>query len=171
MHPFVKTVTLTALVFASANAVLAGGSSLQVPTKPIQIKPQIGLNKHLKAPDILRRSCVDLAVFASKTRVGDRVRITYGVRNVSTANYVSGANQQAIVISTYGGAVGTGRFTNLAAGQSRSWSVDVPLAFEFPNTYQVYYSYDPDLYIDGNTANDDCNRANNQREVTVSHTG
>lgn len=171
MTPFAKTIVATALLTATATTAIADGLKLNLTGKQLQIAPQILPHKTTPRPGVLKRACPDLAVFANKQVFGNRVHITYGVRNVSSVNYVSGANQQAIVVSGAGGALGSGQFTNLAAGQSRSWSVVVALPMEFPNSYRVFYSHDPDLYIDGNTRNDECHRANNSREVLVSHAG
>ena len=96
-----------------------------------------------------------------------RIQITYGVRNVSTQNYVSGSNQQAILLTRNGRTATNRPFGNLAAGQTLTWSQTVARPFEFPDTYAALYNYDPDLYIDGNPQNDDCNRNNNMRRVEV----
>ena len=166
---------ITRAVFAASLISIASsgiaGDTFKLNKHNLKAQPQISQHHKQVLQNALRGACVDLAVFARKQRMGDRVRITYGVTNVSRTNYVSNPNQQAISISTGGRALANRAFAILNAGQTRSWTVDVPLPFEFPNTYQVRFNHDPDLYIDGNSANDDCKRANNRREVTVAHNG
>ena len=51
--------------------------------------------------------------------------------------------------------------TNLAPGASltlsweRDWNSSSPSEGEFPNSYRLLISYDPDIYMDGNDNNDD----------------
>lgn len=42
----------------------------------------------------------------------------------------------------------------------------VRIRTEFPPTYTLLISYDPDIYLDANKNNDDCNRNNNKKELT-----
>ena len=51
----------------------------------------------------------------------------------------------------------------------REWNSSSPTEGEFPPDYIVKISYDPDILIDGNPDNDDCNPGNN--EVTRSGAG
>jgi len=130
--------------------------------------PQITPGAREALRDALRSSCVDLAVFANERRLGgNRVQITYGVRNVSSVDYVSGAGQQSIMFSRNSREVQTRNFSRLNAGQTLSWSVTVQTPLEFPDYYKAAFTHGPDLYQDGNELNDDCNARNNAREVVV----
>lgn len=166
MHAFLRTALAATLVTAAAP-VLAG------PDLPmIRINPNVIATPHLK-PGVadrigtIRIQCVDLAVIAQESRSGSTTRIVFGVRNVSGVDYVSGANQQAVVLSSLGRTVQVGSFGNLSAGQARTWTVNVPNPFEFPSTYDVRYTTDPDIRIDGNRQNDDCNNRNDAGHVVV----
>lgn len=59
-------------------------------------------------------------------------------------------------------------FTSLASGATttvhfqRAWDASSPAEGEFPPTYKLVISYDPDIFIDGNPKNDDCTQRNNQ---------
>jgi hypothetical protein len=148
------------------------------PDRPIiRVMPNVGSDLRIKPGvqdalrDSLRSRCVDLAVFAELRHAGgNTVRIVYGVRNISVADYVSGANQQALVLSRNGRTLEIGRFARLDAGQSLTWTEVVSKPLEFPDTYDAILSIDPDIFQDGNERNDDCNRGNNARQVVVSAT-
>jgi hypothetical protein len=118
-------------------------------------------------PGIIQKAaCPDLAVvMAEKNRNGD-IHIVYGVRNVGGADYVTGRNQQTLTVRTPGG-VRTFAVGNLRAGDVRTWS-EVYRPFEFPFTYKGALSFDPDIFLDGNTRNDDCNRSNNRAQLVTS---
>ena len=161
-----KTSILALALAGAASMAAAGGPTLNL--DGMQIRPKATLELAPGVADALRTTCVDLAVFARQVPLGSsRVRIVYGVQNVSGADYVSGANQQSVAISRPGGPSYNHAFGSLAAGQSRSWSLVVQKPFEIPHAYSVRYLAAPDLYQDGNTRNDDCNRANNRRDVIV----
>lgn len=172
MKATLKTATLAVTLAASTLAGVAAHAGTNFTAhklnKQVISKQQLGPKVNGQVLKTFKSSCVDLAVFVQKRTIpGNKMRLTYGVSNVSRANFVSGAHQQSIALSMHGRSVQNMRFASLNAGQSRSWSVDVPIPFEIPNTYVVDIAMDPDIYIDGNTANDDCNRANNRREVLV----
>ncbi|MCG6903607.1 MAG: hypothetical protein LJE68_13090 [Rhodobacter sp.] len=168
MKIVLKSILTAATLAVGASAAFADGPVLNIGASKLRAIQTNRLQRNLVIPqNLVQRGCVDLAVFAEQTRVGDRVRVTYGVRNVSSINYVSGPSQQAIVFAAPGRTLANHAFAGLNAGQSLSWSAIVNRPLEFPSNFSVIYSYDPDLYIDGNTANDDCNRANNQRNITV----
>lgn len=170
MKTIVKSVLLAAALTTAAGATLAEGLQLKLDPGTLQkLQPRVKGVDRVVNPGVIRVGCVDLAVFATQANVGERVRITYGVRNISRHDYVSGRNQQAIVFSKDGSRLAYKAFANLAAGRALSWSATVARPFEFPNTYKVAYSVDPDIRIDGNSANDDCRRANNARSLQVTH--
>lgn len=45
----------------------------------------------------------------------------------------------------------------------REWNASSPAEGEFPPTYKLAISYDPDIYIDGTKSNDDVNGRNNRK--------
>ncbi|MEZ5009255.1 MAG: hypothetical protein R2753_14025 [Chitinophagales bacterium] len=96
------------------------------------------------------------------------VKITGIVVNTGTTDFVSGTNQQAIVLDEVpiaGSPVEKVRlpFARLNAGDTlrisydRAWS----LSNEFPPSFKVSLTYDPDIFIDGNENNDDNDLTNN----------
>lgn len=105
-----------------------------------------------------------------------RVRMTGVVRNVGLVAYNSGLGQQVAYLYEQQLGVSTPRlvaeqpFQNLAPGQEvrvsfeRDWNGSSPAEGEFSPLYKLLIGYDPDIYKDGNTKNDDCNRINNQLE-------
>lgn len=143
-----------------------------VPVSPApSFKPVVPLV--LQCPDP-SASAIDFSIVSRASRFQGRVRITGTVRNVGGAPYESGANQQ--IASLYelvpGGRprlVASRAFQNLAPGADvsvsfvRDWYSASPAEGEFPPSYQVIIGYDPDIRIDGNTKNDDCNGSNNTR--------
>ncbi len=103
--------------------------------------------------------------------------ITGTVTNIGTANYESGEGQQALYLyeknlgaSAPGTLVNQMNFVNLDAGASievtytRDWNSSSPAEGEFAPDYILRLSYDPDIFIDGNTNNDDSNLNNNSIE-------
>ena len=104
------------------------------------------------------------------------VRITGRVVN-NGGDFTSSSGQQSVVLYEVplggrGRVVARRDFTNLLSGQSievsyqRDWDASSPAEGEFPPTYRVALSYDPDIYIDGNEGNDDCVSANNSLDVS-----
>lgn len=109
----------------------------------------------------------------SRTSATEGTVIISGIVKNVGADYVSGDNQQQVVLyEKYPGGqstvVASKDFANLAAGAtievkySTSWRTSV----EFPPSFILSISYGPDIYIDGNEQNDDENPDNNRREIT-----
>jgi hypothetical protein len=97
------------------------------------------------------------------------------VKNVGGAPYVSGPNQQIAQLYEInpGGRprlVASRAFQNLAPNEAvtvtfeRDWNSASPAEGEFPPTYRLLVTYDPDIRLDGNTKNDDCNSGNNVKD-------
>ena len=128
----------------------------------------------LLCPDPAATS-IDFSIASRSSRYRGRARITGTVKNVGTAPYVSGPNQQLAELweVPVGGRprlVAQRAFQNLEPGAEvtvtfeRDWYSASPAEGEFPPTYRVTVAYDPDIRIDGNVKNDDCNGGNNVRE-------
>lgn len=129
-------------------------------------------------------ACIDPAAFEIRfdivrrdSRFQGRVRITGVVKNIGNKAFQSGSNQAAAYLyqlppgATSGGnIVAQQQFTNLAVGETlnliweRDWNSSSPSEGEFPNSYRLIISYDPDIYMDANKDNDDCNGNNNQKD-------
>ena len=108
-------------------------------------------------------------VSASPAYQGGVVRIIAVVKNKGTAPFISGQGQQSIQIfetdNYISNLVHQQEFVNIEldgtieAVYQTNWS----RGDEFrPPFYKVMIAYDPDIFIDGNPQNDDCNLGNNQ---------
>lgn len=149
---------------------------------PLKLKPYIKTNKiplGIKLPpvDSLKKS-VDPAAsaiyFSLVKRIDDtkaQIKIEGVVKNIGKNDYKSGPQQQAVLLyeKIPGGAtrlVVTRVFQNLAKGAEikvalvKNWDKSI----EFPPTYILVISYDPDIYLDNNPDNNDINSINNKLE-------
>jgi hypothetical protein len=124
------------------------------------------------------KKCPDLAVVDIKftivrkySQFRGRVRITGIVKNVGNADYISHKGQQAIILDKGDSRYRLKRvdFKDLKVGKTikisyeRDWNSSSPNEGEFPPTYRVYLSYDPDIGMDNLKTNDDCNPNNNSK--------
>lgn len=102
-----------------------------------------------------------------------KIRITGEVKNVGNAAFESDPRQASAQLLEERPGVraemkAQQNIARLNPGQSinlnydRAWDV----ATEFPPKFILMIVYDPDIYIDANKKNDDCNRNNNQAELT-----
>ncbi|ACI21234.1 MULTISPECIES: hypothetical protein [Thermodesulfovibrio] len=118
---------------------------------------------------------IDFTVVSKTSQFSGKVRITGVVKNMGVEPYISGPNQQAVYLYEIpmGGKanlVATKKFQNLNPGQEitvsyeRNWNASSPSEGEFPPSYRVVIAYDPDIRMDSNPKNDDCNMNNNQKE-------
>jgi hypothetical protein len=109
---------------------------------------------------------------AHKTR--GRIRVTGVVKNIGNAAFESDPRQAQALLSEIPAEGGAGTIkaqraiASLAPGASftlrfeRDWDT----AREFPPKFTLLVTYDPDIYMDANKKNDDCNQNNNRRELT-----
>ncbi len=97
------------------------------------------------------------------------IRVT--VHNRGAGDYVSGPNQQSVMVFTGNSTRNMllrQRFNRLASGASFSLTARLRApGGEFTPSVSALLSYDPDIYIDGNPRNDDCNQGNNQRTLSA----
>ena len=108
---------------------------------------------------------------ALKRKAKLRVRIEVDVRNLGSVNYESNANQQSVYLNfLYDDKkfIGELPFKNVNAGAKvklvfeTDW--DWMSSEEFPQGIKAAIGFDPDIYIDGNTKNDDVRVSNNSKE-------
>jgi len=152
------------------------------PTVPSNIRIQPVPTFKLPTPIRVLPQCadpaatqIDYSLVSRASRFQGRVRITGKVKNLGAQNFESRPGQQSIqLVETVPGGrpriVATLPFVNLTSGQEisvsfdRNWNSSSPAEGEFPPSYKIVLSYDPDIYIDGNTKNDDCVGSNNTKE-------
>lgn len=146
------------------------------PVDPRLVEPLRRVRPHrdLTCPDPAVQA-IHFNLLHRTTRFRGRVRVTGIVRNQGTAAFQSTPNQQIVALYEHvpGGRprlVAQRPFQNLAPGEEvqvifeRDWYSASPAEGEFPPTYLVTITYDPDIYIDGNPHNDDCRTGNNRME-------
>jgi len=130
-------------------------------------------------PTPVPRICPDPAAVAFSSRVvvqqpgGGEIELSGVVHNRGNAAFVSRPGQAEVQILTSrppGEAplvLARKALFNLQAAQSisiqfrRAW----PRNVQFPPTFSLVISYDPDILFDGNPQNDDCTQANNQMDL------
>jgi hypothetical protein len=112
---------------------------------------------------------INFSVVRADGEFSGTVKIEGVVRNAGTSDYTSNLNQQLALLyeQNPGGIpklVATQPFrdlpvnTTIKVAYTRKWD----RSQEFPPTYTLIISFDPDIYIDGNNNNDDSNTANNK---------
>ncbi|PSR17114.1 hypothetical protein C8255_14255 [filamentous cyanobacterium CCP3] len=117
---------------------------------------------------------IDFTLLSRTSQFAGRVQIVGTVTNLG-GPFTSRAGQQQVQLyeTPLGGRsqlVASQDFQNLAPGETirvnyqRDWKASSPAEGEFPPSYQVVISYDPDIAIDGNSHNDDSNLQNNRLE-------
>jgi len=133
------------------------------------------------------RPCPDPAAYAIRFQIvrrdsqfKGRIRITGIVKNVGGKAFVSNPRQAGVYLyelpagvppasATTGRVVAQRQIANLAPGATislsyeRNWNSSSPSEGEFPNSYRLLITYDPDIYMDANKQNDDCNQGNNKK--------
>jgi hypothetical protein len=114
-----------------------------------------------------RATSIQYTLLGSTSTTSGTVRITGVVTNRGQSNFDSSAGQQSVYLYEGFELVAQQDFVDLAVDDTvevsydRNWNT----ADEFrPPTYQVMVLYDPDIYIDGNPNNDDCDQTNNDLE-------
>lgn len=139
------------------------------------VKPRPGPGPGLKP--IKPRGCaIDLAVAEFQVgilyrnpghRFSGRIQAKAVLKNVGSADYVTRPNQQTVQIYHGSRLLTNAPFGNLRAGQVEIITAQLPwnAAEEFQQGLKALIAYDPDIRLDGNPRNDDCNMGNNQKTV------
>jgi hypothetical protein len=153
--PAVKIAPVAKLPIATQSAIQQA-TTKTLPAKVTQLCPDPAAQR------------IDISRASTANR---RVTITGVMRNLG-GGYETRPNQQQITLYETRAGVPGGRvvasapFGNLTPGQEVrvNYSVIWNSGQEFPPSYKLMISYDPDILIDANTRNDDCR--NNNNEVT-----
>jgi hypothetical protein len=166
----VVTLSTTASILTQATPSIS--APVYVNPTDLQITPGTrGIIQSLTCPDPATTR-IKYELIKRYSQYQGRVRITGFVKNNGNQPYISGSNQQGVLLYELhpGGVapriVKDQPFQNLAPGQEvkvvfeRDWSI----SDEFPPNYAILLTYDPDITIDGNSKNDDCNLNNNRLE-------
>jgi hypothetical protein len=154
-----------------------------VATRPMTQRQVATIKPGMIKPGILKVGCPDPAateirfsIVRSYTQFKKRIRITGIVKNIGRQPFVSGPNQASAHLyemplgSSSGRLVAQRAFRNLNPGATvqvfyeRDWNSSSPSEGEFPPNYKLLIVYDPDIYMDANKKNDDCNQRNNKKE-------
>lgn len=161
------------------------------PVKPVVARPGLVKPRRVQPGTLTRapigRNCPDPAAHELKfqivrrdTQFKGRIRVTGVVKNVGGKPFICGPNQAKAYLyelppgvpaatATGGRIVAQREIRNLPAGAfiqltyERDWNSSSPSEGEFPNSYRLLITYDPDIYQDANKANDDCNQGNNKK--------
>lgn len=164
--------TLTAIAIALSS--IAWGAPAPPPHQTVPpVKPGV--------PPI-QRTCPDPAVVYLMSRVvveqpgGGQIELTGQVVNRGNAPFVSrpGQAEAQILVSRAAGeaplVLARQALVNLQVGHGgsiqfrRFW----PRNVQFPPTFSLVISYDPDILQDGDPKNDDCSQANNRIDLAGS---
>jgi len=142
---------------------------------PIILKPALSTQPvgHIAPqgrPDLQVRVWVDAHSVHQNANHTYNFTIKGQVKNVGNADYVSRNNQQVLFLHEVGKShhITDWHYTRLNRGQVMN--VHVPVrnhpGGEFVPAYELALSFDPDIYLDKNPANDDRNRRNNQATLS-----
>jgi len=120
----------------------------------------------IAGPDLKVRVGVDVRSVQKNANRTYNFTIRGELKNVGNADYVSQRNQQTLVLYQVGRSnrrIASWPFSRLNRGQIMK--VRVPVRNQSRGrrlSYKLALSFDPDIYLDGNPANDDRNSRNNQ---------
>lgn len=170
-----RTMTILKTLTAALSLALAASTASAQTLIPLKDLGQPNLGQGIIGKPVITGrigiNCPAPAVQSITARrlVGNQIRIEAVIKNVGGLNWTSNRFQQAAMIGDAFGNLGTKQdFTNLPAGNSFTLTMQTTWnpAHEFPSGFTASIAYDPDIYIDGNPANDDCRRGDNARTIT-----
>lgn len=161
---WISTIGLVTFAFGSAAWAQAPAPKVQ----PTPIKPPIKMPPNVCPDPAAQR--IDFGILSKSSQFQGRVRVTGIVKNVGIGAYESSPTQQNMLLYEDTRVVANQPFHNLTPGQEvrvtydRNWNASSPSEGEFPPTYKLLVVYDPDIKLDSNPKNDDCNGGNNRLE-------
>lgn len=142
------------------------------------IRPNIGRKPGVRRikPGLLQMKCPNPAIVElqvgiirkdPRNRFQGTIQLKAVLKNIGTANYVSRSNQQSVQIHQGRRLLKNERFGNLRKGEVKIIAVQMPwnAAGEFQQNLKASIVYDPDIRMDGNKQNDDCNMRDNTKTI------
>ena len=128
-------------------------------------------------PGRLQKTCVNPAIVElqvgiirrdPRNRFQGTIQAKAVLNNRGNADYVTNPNQQSVQIHLGRRLLKNERFGNLRKGETKIIAVQLPwnAAGEFQENLTARIVYDPDIRMDGNPRNDDCNMRDNSKTVT-----
>jgi hypothetical protein len=147
-------------VLNTLKPVKGAGFSQPIPP-PLRVTIPVAATKPCSNPAAYR---VDFNLLPKHTKFTGRVSITGVIKNLG-GSYETRPNQQLMSLYEDSRMVASAPFGNLAPGQEASvnYQRDWNVSTEFPPTYKLIISYDPDILLDSNKQNDDCNNGDNNK--------
>ena len=153
-----KKSTFCLVVFACLFATIAQAQFPRV----TKVNPRIINGPGITNPGNILGGCEYPAIVDFKVdRIGGNVRAQVVVKNIGFHHFISGPNQQQIQIYRNGAMVASRSFPGNRLNAGAVLTLDYSGVFAANTQWKAFIVYDPDIYIDGNTQNDDCNQGNN----------
>lgn len=125
-------------------------------------------------PGALQKTCpnpaiveLQVGIIRKTSRFAGTIQLKAVLKNIGNADYVSAPNQQSVQIHHGRNLLKNERFGNLRKGEVKIIAVQLPwnAAGEFQDNMTARIVYDPDIRMDGNPRNDDCNMRDNSKTV------
>jgi hypothetical protein len=106
---------------------------------------------------------IDFSIVEQTSDTTGRVMIVGVIENLGSGMYSSSPGQQNVRLLENTTEVASEDFEVMATGDfvMVSYTRDWDTSNEFPPVYRVAITYDPDIFIDGNSENDDCATSDN----------
>lgn len=176
-HIVMKNFTLTFALFL-AFATFSFAQSIQLNPK---VAKSLNTTKVRYPYQItVRPDCPDLSAAQIKVEkisggeYSGRIKITGIVKNIGRRDFVSNPAQMSVALYevTPGGKTilrKKASYGNIPAGgtvQLAPYYANWYTGNEFPSSFRLVIMYDPDIQLDNNPRNDDCNSGNNVKEVS-----
>lgn len=180
----------TAVGAEEKKLILKEAPALKKPVEKIKIKP--GMMQAIRPCPGPDPAVIKLNIVKSATANKGILNITTIVKNIGLQDFVSGSGQQSVRIQAYNKAVSGPSayeqlakrdFTRLNKGASLTTTARHELNFFIEWGHRTAHtgecqcerdiiaaiSLDPDIYMDANKQNDDCNQGNNTKRQTIKY--
>ncbi len=174
-----------AVEILTPNSMTSNRAAFKLACDQLQLVKPIDARVRMVPPGglVTVKPCIDPAAFEVRFDIVQRhdtwkalMKITGVVKNVGNQPFVSDPRQAVAYLyelppgATTGGTLRAQKqFGDLPVGGTvevsweREWNSSSPSEGEFPPSYRLLIGYDPDIYMDANKQNDDCDQSNNSK--------